>query len=344
MMRRAQSARAASALELVTHLQRRFADRLHRLDQSRHGSDRPPFQRVEWLRASGRHGGGDRLEAPEGGLFDRGSVNVSQVQYDDAPEKQLGSATALSTIIHPRSPRAPSVHIHLSWTERKDGTGYWRIMADLNPSVPDPADREAFEAALKAAAPQHFEEAQAEGDRYFFIPALNRHRGTIHFYLESYSSGNFEADRELAQRVGTSAIDAYVDILSTAVERLPRPEDTAAQRDYHTLYLLQVLTLDRGTTSGLLVHDENDVGILGSLPSRVNGSRLAEWKGRMPPPQDQLVESLLQVLGSSAEAPVGTEQKRALAQAVREHYRTHPEALDLQASAQVVPPTVQNHA
>jgi len=29
-------------------------------------------------------------------------------------------------------------------------------------------------------------------------------------------------------------------------------------------------TADRGTTSGLLVHDENDVGILGSLPSHVD--------------------------------------------------------------------------
>ena len=31
-----------------------------------------------------------------------------------------------------------------------------------------------------------------------------------------------------------------------------------------------VLILNRCTTSGLLVHDQNDVGIIGSLPSHVN--------------------------------------------------------------------------
>ena len=47
-------------------------------------------------------------------------------------------------------------------------------------------------------------------------------------------------------------------------------EATAQQLAYHTLYFFQVLTLDRGTTSGLLVHDQNDLGIMGSLPAWVD--------------------------------------------------------------------------
>ena len=35
-------------------------------------------------------------------------------------------------------------------------------------------------------------------------------------------------------------------------------------------YLFQVLTLDRGTTSGLLIHNQNDVGIMGSLSLYIN--------------------------------------------------------------------------
>ena len=41
------------------------------------------------------------------------------------------------------------------------------------------------------------------------------------------------------------------------------------QLAYHTRYFYQVLLLDRGTTAGLLVHDDNDVGTLGSLPGQV---------------------------------------------------------------------------
>ena len=27
------------------------------------------------------------------------------------------------------------MHMHISWTQMKDGAGYWRVMADLNPSI-----------------------------------------------------------------------------------------------------------------------------------------------------------------------------------------------------------------
>ena len=33
------------------------------------------------------------------------------------------------------NPYAPSIHMHISWTELKSGKGTWRIMADLNPSI-----------------------------------------------------------------------------------------------------------------------------------------------------------------------------------------------------------------
>jgi coproporphyrinogen III oxidase len=340
----AESERAQAALDFIVELQRGFAAGLERVQKALDPARAAPFETVEWLRDGGRHGGGERQVAPAGGIFDRGSINVSQVHYDDLPEKKLASATALSTIIHPAHPRSPSVHIHLSWTELRDGMGYWRIMADLNPSIPVDADREAFAEALKQAAPGQYAEAAREGDRYFYIPALQRHRGVTHFYLESFASGDWAADATLARRVGTAAIDRYLEILERAGRRPEEPEDRDAQLEYHTLYLFQVLTLDRGTTSGLLVHDQNDVGILGSLPSHVSGARLAEWAERVPSPQDRLVRQLVEVLGSGPRVPVDESQKRALAQAVRAHYRAHPDALSQQASASVVPPTVQNHA
>lgn len=340
----AASASATSAHELVTALQHRFVAGLEKLAGAQGNSQR--FNAVTWLRDGGSHGGGIRFETGDGDLITRGSVNVSQVHYDDIPEKKLGSSSAISTIIHPNHPLAPSVHIHISWTEMKDGSGYWRMMADLNPSNEIEADRDRFLEALKVAAPAQFDEAKAQGERYFFIPALGRHRGVAHFYLENYNSGDDEADILLARSVGEAAIDTYLIILRDALTEAPKATDKqkAKQLAYHTLYLFQVLTLDRGTTSGLLVHDQNDVGIMGSLPACVDRELLQSWVEKMPVPQDALLKAIIAALPKGSPALVDAEVKRELAAVVRAHYRAHPEAISMQASGNVIPPTVNNHA
>ncbi len=340
----ASSQRSQRSLALVEALQKRFVQALQSASQE--AGTPAEFTEVEWLRDDGRHGGGSRFQVGDNPAFNRGSVNVSQVHYDDLPEKKLSSATAISTIIHPEHPRAPSVHIHISWTEMRDGRGYWRMMADLNPSIPAEADKKRFADAIQAAAGEHFEAGSAQGDRYFFIPPLNRHRGVYHFYLEGYTTEDFDADSMFAQTIGEAAIDTYVQILSGAWSSAGpiTAEDRAAQRAYHSVYLFQVLTLDRGTTSGLLVHDQNDVGIMGSLPAVVDGALIRSWLPRMTPPQDELLGALVEALGEGSECAVSLEVKRALAAAVRAHYQAHPKALSMQASGDVVPPTVANHA
>ncbi|MEQ1500982.1 MAG: coproporphyrinogen III oxidase [Myxococcota bacterium] len=334
----AASPRAVVALRLVEQLQGALVDALAAVAPSE-----PPFDRADWLRDAGRHGGGSRRGTAGSAVFDRASVNVSQVQYDDLPDRKLASATALSAIVHPRHPRAPSIHLHVSHTELRDGTGYWRIMADLNPSHPDEAAAAAFRDTLRAAAPDLYPSATAQGDRYFWIPALGRTRGVAHFYLEQHDAGDFAADEALARRLTLAVIDRYRAILSAALASAgpASAAEQATQRAYHTLYLFQVTTLDRGTTSGLLVHDQNDVGILGSLPSTVDRALLASWADRVPAPQDALVRAIVGVLPASGR--VDEPEKRALAAVIRDHYRRHPEAIDLQASADVVPPTVANH-
>jgi coproporphyrinogen III oxidase len=338
---RAASNHAAQALTLVEGLQQRFGAALERV--SRRAGAASVFSRVEWLRDGGRHGGGERLATGGDAVYDRASVNVSQVHYDDLPDRKLASATALSAIVHPRHPRAPSVHLHASFTEMRDSTSYWRIMADLNPSHPDEVDATIFRDAWRAVAPALAASAEGQGDRYFAIPALGRTRGVTHFYLEAYTTGDFAADLALAKGIEEAAIDTYTSLVSRQLARAPAANDAerSVQRAYHTLYLFQVLTLDRGTTSGLLVHDENDLGILGSLPSEVDPALMAQWAARVPPPQEELVHGIVAALGPSG--AVTDEAKRALAEVARTHYRRHPAAIELQARGDVVPPTVANH-
>ncbi|MCJ7764943.1 MAG: coproporphyrinogen III oxidase, partial [Thiovulaceae bacterium] len=198
---------------------------------------------------------------------------------------------------------------------------------------------------LKSAAPKYYEEAFSQGERYFNIPVLGRHRGVSHFYLESFASSDAEADKAFAKSFGEKMVDCYIAIVKAALKKSPLPvkEDFDKQIAYHTLYLFQVLTLDRGTTSGLLVHDQNDVGILGSIPRYVDKSLLASWKVLVQPPQESLVQGLVDALGDGDIVLVDDEVKQRLADVVRDHYTKHPEALSMQASADIVPPTVDNH-
>ena len=329
------------ALELVTRLQQRHADRLMAAAASL--GHPVSFEPVRWSRDGGRHGGGMRLRCRDTPVFQRASVNVSQVHYDDVPAKPLASATALSAIVHPALPHAPSLHLHVSWTALKSGRATWRIMADLNPSIPDPSQTARFRAALVAAAGEHAAHGLAQGDRYFTVPALGRTRGVAHFYLEGFDSGDFEADLALGERLERAVIDLYGSFVEEGGRRAASPQDHAAQLAYHTLYFFQVLTLDRGTTSGLLVHGDNDVGILGSLPAAIDKGLLLSWASLAPAPQGQLVQALAAVLPEAHPCPVTEAAKPALADAVRAHYRQHPGALALQARGDVVPPTVANH-
>jgi coproporphyrinogen III oxidase len=340
---KARSVKAQEASLLVDELQYHFMQQLSTIGSS--AEDTQAFEVVEWLRDQGRHGGGVRYVATNKQIFNRGSINVSQIHYDDDSSKKLASATALSTIIHPENPFASSVHMHISWTEMKDGRGYWRIMADLNPAIENEMANTLFSEGLKKVAPKQYKLATEQGNQYFYIPTLSRRRGVSHFYLEEFSSDDTQADFDLAKNVGKTVIDLYLEIFQQALQDYPSPseENYKKQQAYHTLYLFQVLTLDRGTTSGLLVHDQNDLGIMGSLPANVDKDLLFSWKEKLKSPQNQLLQNILDVLSDDLPCKIDDETKIALAKVVRQHYKSHPDALSMQAKGSVAPMTVDNH-
>jgi len=339
----AKSPKAKIAHNLVKELQVYFVKKLN--DISHKFGNKKEFEALEWERDEGIHGGGVRYESTDESVFNRASVNVSQVHYDEDESKKLSSATAISTIIHPHNPHSPSMHMHISWTQMRDGEGYWRIMGDLNPSLKNDVFQKDFEITIEKMAGEYYKEGVEEGDRYFNIPLLERTRGISHFYLENFNTDNFEADRTFAFKIGKAIIDVYIDITRQALQSEPTfsKEEKMTQIDYHTLYLFQVLTLDRGTTSGLLVHNQNDVGIMGSIPSHINKPLLYSWLELMPKPQDRLVLRLLDALPEGQIVYIDEIVKKRLANAVRAHYKEFPKALSLQASGTAVPTTVDNH-
>ena len=338
---KAQSHDSILAYNLVTQLQSYFVKALDSL--SLEIGDAKNFEPVEWFRDEGKYGGGVRYIATDNSLFNRASVNISQVQYDCDPSKALASATALSTIIHPHNPYAPSIHMHISWTEMKEGKGYWRMMADLNPSIFDENDATKFQESLAKSSKDYYPEASVQGDKYFFIPVLKRHRGVSHFYLENFTTDTKKNDLDMAKNLVEDTINTYIEIIKDNIlnHKNINSQDKQKQLDYHTLYLFQVLTLDRGTTSGLLVHNQNDVGILGSIPSHINKELLLSWKEKMPKGQENLLQAIADCIDE--DGSIQEKQKIKLAQAVRSFYKKNPDALKMQASGDVSVPTVQNH-
>jgi coproporphyrinogen III oxidase len=333
---------AKDAYNLVKKLQKRFVEKLNKLSET--FGENKKFEEVKWLRDEGIHGGGSRFEARDiYHLFNTASVNVSQVHYDDMKDKRLQSASAISTIIHPKNPHVPSIHIHISLTQIRDEKPYWRIMADLNPSIPYKEDKEQFDKVLEELSGEYFQEGKQQGDKYFNIPALNKYRGISHFYLENFKTKNKKNDKDFAKKFGEGIIDAYIDIVNNALKTRHKfsVKDMQQQLTYHTLYLFQVLTLDRGTTSGLLIHDQNDAGIMGSLPKFVDKKLLASWENKLEKPQDKLVKNISKAINDKN--LIDEETKIKLANVVREHYKKYPKALEMQASGNTIPSTVSNH-
>lgn len=320
----ASSKSAVSALEQLTQLQSNFRNQLIKISKiAELEKNETVFNTVSWLRDDGQHGGGERFEASVGSIFNRASINVSQIQYEDIPEKKFVSATALSTIIHPNNPFAPSIHIHISWTELREGKSYWRIMADLNPAIEDKADTQQFLKVVKKVAGKYFDSGIEQGDEYFFIPTLNKHRGVCHFYLEGFVVDPNTPD-SYAIDFGQSVIDCYVKLLKDKLLSAAAisAADKQQQLDYHTLYFFQVLTLDKGTTAGLLIHNQNDVGTLGSLPSHINRELLQHWRNEAAPDLKALLNELLSVLPNIPRPEITLEIKQNIADALRRYYHS----------------------
>ena len=331
--------RRQAVVQVVEQLQHSFVTVLQALDPQD-----APFHPISWLRDEGLHGGGTRYQSPSESLsFKQATVNVSSVHFDDVAKYPIDSATALSVIIHPHHPHAPSMHFHISFMEPKKGKAYWRLIADLNPAIPRAEDEQIFSQAVQQVphlSKVLYADAKQFGDKYFYIPSLGRHRGTYHFFVGKLDDDELSFDNscEMAVALANTVISTYATMVNKALREHPLQkiaaeevtELAAQQIAYHTLYLYQVLTLDRGTTHGVMAHNQNDIGTLGSLPPRINCELLKHWmQTRTPSPQNELLLQVLDIIPSNG--AIDDAVRGELAEIVRVHYRSSAEARKNQA-------------
>lgn len=255
----------------VRSLQDRICTALEELDgQSRFTADR-------WERPGG--GGGVARVISDGAVFEKGGVN-SSVVHGELPESIARGmhvptgeffATGISLVIHPLSPRIPTVHANFRYFERGDQDAWFGGGVDLTPYIADEDDVRSFHQTLKTAcdrvAPERYREFRDECDRYFYIPHRKESRGVGGLFYDYLRGDQKEMERwfQLQRAVGDAFIESYAPI----VLRHREEEWTEREKEFQLLrrgrYVEFNLVYDRGTKFGLET-DGRTESILMSLP------------------------------------------------------------------------------
>lgn len=253
------------------------------------------FREDTWERPGG--GGGRTRVLSDGGLFERAGVNFSDVFGELRPELAHSMpgdgvrfrATGISLVLHPRSPRVPTVHANLRFLRRGDAA-WFGGGTDLTPYYVVPEDACAFHQGLRDVCNRHdpgfYSRFKRWCDRYFFLPHRREPRGVGGLFFDYLGAGaestageptpeapspceqDIERVFAFVRDLGQHMMASYHAI----VERRRHEPWGERERDWQLLrrgrYVEFNLVYDRGTLFGLRT-DGRTESILMSLPPEV---------------------------------------------------------------------------
>ena len=281
-------ARRDRAKEWFESLQTRIFAELERLEEEAPADLYPgepgQFEARPWTRETGTGGGiGGHLK---GRLFEKAGVHTSAALARFSPEMaaQMPGAdkdpsyvsASISLIVHPRSPRVPTVHMNtrfLSTAESWFGGG-----ADLTPMLDAQRSQEAddavlFHAAMQAACdpydPEWYGKYKAWCDEYFYLPHRKEPRGIGGIFYDRHNSGDFEKDFAFTRAVGEAFLDVYPKIVRHRMDEPWTEADRQEQLVRRGRYVEFNLLYDRGTMFGLKAGGNIDT-LLSSMPPMVS--------------------------------------------------------------------------
>ncbi|MDB5034639.1 MAG: Coproporphyrinogen oxidase [Chlorobi bacterium] len=259
----------------VRDLQDRICGAIETLD----GTAR--FREDRWERPGG--GGGLARVITDGGVFEKGGVNTSEV-HGELPAKlaeRMGVeraeffATGVSLVLHPASPRIPTVHANFRYFEQSNGDAWFGGGADLTPYIADEADGTHFHRTLKNAGDPFGAELYPKFkkwcDEYFFIKHRGESRGVGGVFYDYLRGTPEEMERHFAfqQSMGNAFIPAYIPIAERHRDERFSDREKKFQLLRRGRYVEFNLVYDRGTTFGLETQGRTE-SILMSLPPVVN--------------------------------------------------------------------------
>ncbi|MCS6815113.1 MAG: oxygen-dependent coproporphyrinogen oxidase [Cyanobacteria bacterium] len=262
------------------------------------------FQEDSWTREEG--GGGRSRVIKQGGIFEQGGVNFSEVWGTHLPPSILMQrpeaaghqfyATGTSMVLHPRNPHIPTVHLNYRYFEA--GPVWWFGGGlDMTPYYPVVEDVVHLHQTLKAVCdrhhPHYYSVFKPWCDEYFYLKHRQEARGVGGIFFD-YQDGQGElyrgpdpegiaatVSRELGaqprswdevfafvQDCGNAFLAAYAPI----VERRRHMDYGERERQFQLYrrgrYVEFNLIYDRGTIFGLQTNGRTE-SILMSLPPLV---------------------------------------------------------------------------
>jgi coproporphyrinogen III oxidase len=266
----------------MTPLKHRFEQFIHRLQdeicsglEAQDGSGR--FREDRWVREGG--GGGITRVMEEGAVFEKAGVNTSVVygELDEAFAARLpgeGStfyAAGISLVLHPRSPRVPTVHANYRHLERGERR-WFGGGADLTPYYLFDEDAAHFHRTLKAACDPHGEDRYPRFkkgcDEYFFLRHRGETRGVGGLFFDNLGGPDLGRELAMVEDLGRALLPAYLPIVQRRCGQAWTAEERAWQEIRRGRYVEFNLVYDRGTTFGLETRGRVE-SILMSLPPRV---------------------------------------------------------------------------
>jgi coproporphyrinogen III oxidase len=264
------------------------------------------FRRDSWTRPEG--GGGVSCLIEEGGLFERGGVNLSHVQGERLPPSASASrpelagrafeAMGVSLVLHPRNPYVPTVHMNVRFfmaTRAGEAPVWWFGGGmDLTPYYGFEEDAAHFHRTCRdALAPFGAElhpRFKAWCDDYFFLKHRSEPRGIGGIFFDDLNVPDFPTCFALVQSVGGNFLTAYEPIVADRrnVAYGERERDFQAYR--RGRYVEFNLVYDRGTLFGLQSGGRTE-SILMSLPPVVRWRY--DWKPEAGTPEATLYTDFL---------------------------------------------------
>ncbi len=263
----------------VRELQDRITQELLSLD--------PSIKLIEdpWTRKdfAGDEGGGGITRVFTGDLIENAGVNTSLIygKVDPLFSQKIGGsgevwATGISLIIHPRNPKAPTVHANFRLLSPGSEDYWFGGGADLTPFYPAEEDFHHFHQQWKEACSPYgcYEWMKKECDEYF----VNHHRssergremrgiGGIFFDNFRGPQKDIETDTQMVKHLSEYFIPSYFPILKKNIALPYDDEDEDFQLHRRGRYVEFNLLHDRGTLFGLKTNGRTD-SIFVSLPAR----------------------------------------------------------------------------
>jgi coproporphyrinogen III oxidase len=206
-------------------------------------------------------------------------------------------AVALSVIVHPRNPYAPTSHCNVRCfvVEAAGGRVWWFGGGfDLTPCYGFVEDAVAWHRAARSACERLGAEAYPRFkqwcDEYFFLPHRGEARGVGGIFFDDLDAPDFETCFAFARAVGEAYVKAYLPILRRRKDLPFGEREREFQLWRRGRYAEFNLAIDRGTRYGLQSGRRVE-SVLASLPPLVRWRY--DWRPEPGSPEARLAEEFL---------------------------------------------------